>query len=202
MSTLPRLAAVGTLLLLLSGCALISAPPPPQPQSEDSAPDVEPEVTEEETPAGPAFGADYAAVDPASLAAPDQDGLSWVSPSRNLMCGILEESQGGTLGEWGCTIGEKNWTFPSDSPDDYCYDAQTSCGWGIVGFADEVPNPRYNGGMLFSSEMDQGEYPVLAYGQSVTYLGVTCISSEDGIQCQHLTTGHGFLISRSDNLIY
>ena len=196
------MAVVGSLALLLAGCALVGGPAPvPPPQPDLPAAPSESAPAEETAPVVPPFGVGYAPVDPSVLRAPDQEGLSWVSPSRNLKCGILDTGSG-TLGEWGCTIGEKNWSFPTDSPDDFCYDAQTSCGWGIVGYADEVPNPRYNGGVLFSSEMDQGQYPVLAYGQSVTYLGVTCISSENGIQCQHATSAHGFLISRSDNLIY
>lgn len=43
---------------------------------------------------------------------------------------------------------------------------------------------------------------VLPYGASLTYRDMACDSSEDGMTCRSLISGHGFLLSRSDYQLY
>ena len=135
----------------------------------------------------------------------DTEDVNFASPSGNIGCAIL----GDRLYDpflWGCAIGEKDWNFPTDSPDDYCYEAEVPCGGGIEVDGNGLPHPRYRGdpgfpGALASGPMDV-PIRVLEYGQSVTFGDVTCYSEEVGITCDNAVSGHGFVIARDRNDIY
>ncbi|MEO6115872.1 MAG: hypothetical protein ABIP33_05760 [Pseudolysinimonas sp.] len=47
-------------------------------------------------------------------------------------------------------------------------------------------------------------YPtkVLAYGTSVSYEGITCVSQSEGVTCIEIASGHGFFISKTANDIF
>jgi hypothetical protein len=139
------------------------------------------------------------AVDSALYAAQEiGSGVVFVSPSRNLRCGIIHWHEQAT---WGCTIVEKEWEFPRDDPADYCYDAQVSCGEGIEAYGDGEPHPRKRGDVAFESEY-RTDTPVLEYGTSISDYDVTCASEERGITCENARTGHGFTISETLNEIW
>ncbi len=42
----------------------------------------------------------------------------------------------------------------------------------------------------------------LSYGMSLTYRDMGCDSTEDGMICRSLVSGHGFRLSRSDYEIF
>ncbi len=164
--------------------------------------DETPEPTEEPAaPAavGPAMPASTP-VDPALFAMDGWNGVNFVSPSGNLQCGILWYAKPGVVDSWGCAALEHSWAFPSASPDDFCYDSQVDCGNGIQARDGGAPQPMQRGGVEFGSEM--GGARVLAYGESVTFGGITCASTEVGTQCVNEKDGHGFLISKSKNQIW
>lgn len=129
--------------------------------------------------------------------------VSFGSPSGNIGCSILG-AENHSL--WGCAIDEKEWTFPRDSPDDYCYDAQVPCGGGIEADGAELPHPRYRGDPgfpgAFVSYGVTGVVRTLEYGQSVTFGDVTCFSETAAVTCINNVSGHGFVIARDRNDIF
>lgn len=155
----------------------------------------------------------FEAVDPTLYFVNDLDGaaywgewstqdVNFSSPDRNIGCGILGDDAAQPL-LWGCAIATKDWTFPTDDPNDYCYNAQVPCGGGIEASGAELPDPRYRSDPGFPGAvvtgMPDAPIRVLEYGQSVTFNGVTCYSEETGITCEHAGSGHGFVISESRN---
>ena len=124
--------------------------------------------------------------------------MVFVSPSRNLRCGVVHFDGPAT---WGCSIVEKDWEFPSESPEDYCYEAHVPCGWGIEATGDGMPHPRMRGDVAFESEsrVRLGRPPI----RHVRHLlGRDVHVEERGITCENTQTGHGFTISRSLNEIW
>jgi hypothetical protein len=128
-------------------------------------------------------------------------GPAFNSPSLNLHCGILDFGSSG--GYWGCQAEQHSWTFASTAPGDPCYHSEINCGEGIeatiggpVGVL-QAGDIHYPGG-------DQHDYPtkVLAYGESVSFEGVTCASESDGVTCIEAASGHGFFISKTANDIF
>ena len=208
----PALALLAA-LAILAGCsgAPVAVEPPPT-----TAPATSPTPTPTPTPSAETAAptpdpSDFTAVDPALFSvkgAPQSQGWSYddvnfVSPSGNLGCAILDH--GGDT--WGCKIGEKNWEFPSASPDDYCFDAQIYCGNGIEAQGQGAPHPYmhsdpgFPAGLAIDDNTD-GWVRVLQYGEMVTFNGVTCFSEEAAVTCENSASGHGFVISRDVNEIY
>ncbi|HWM33194.1 MAG TPA: hypothetical protein VNR36_03035 [Pseudolysinimonas sp.] len=201
------IAALAGASLLLTGCGA----------GPSTVTAVTPEITAPESDAEPADGdeltdgpADTPTLLPPAIPADPRDfavpgwaqGVSFVSPSGNLSCGI--RAYDGVLDLWGCAIREHDWRFPSSSPGDYCYASEIDCGNGIVwrgGVGDDAPAPLMRGGAEFA---DEAGYPVkvLQYGYSVTFMGVTCASTDQHVVCEDPSTGHGLVISRNENLIY
>lgn len=191
---LAALLAAAALALVLSACST-GAPNHPIAQATDAPATAEPTPTPTPTEAATAF----TPVDPTAYAAQEiGGGVVFVSPSRNLRCGVVHFEGPVT---WGCSIVEKTWEFPSESPDDYCYDAQVPCGWGIEAVGDGEPHPRMRSDVAFESEY-RTDTAVLEYGTSISYSDITCESEERGITCENTSTGHGFTISQSLNEIW
>ena len=192
---LGALLAAAALALVLSACSA-GTPNDPVAQATDAPAVAAPTPTAAPAPEPEPTVID---VDPTAYAAQELgSGVVFVSPSRNLRCGVVHWDGPAT---WGCSIIEKEWEFPRESPDDFCYDAQVSCGWGIEATGDEMPHPRKRGDVAFESEY-RTDSPVLGYGTSVSYSGITCVSEERGITCEDIRTGHGFTISKSLNEIW
>jgi hypothetical protein len=197
-----RLLAITAAVLLLSGCTAVNGP-----EDADPTPTASPEAaspTPTPTPESPIPPS--TAVDAALFFVADwREGVSFVSPSGNLSCGIY--SDGGVLDMWGCTARERDWEFPSANPGDPCYEAaqvEMGCGDGIVvtpAYQGDVPHPLSRGGAEFA---DEGGFATrtLQYGESVTYLTVTCASTSEHVICADLSTGHGLVISRDENTIF
>jgi hypothetical protein len=165
----------------------------PTPVAEPTTPAPEPSAPPTAATATPV------AVDPTLYAAQEiGSGVVFVSPSRNIRCGIVHWHEQAT---WGCSIVEKEWEFPREDAADYCYDSQIPCGWGIEAYGDEEPHPRKRSDVAFESEY-RTDTPVLEYDTSITDYDVTCTSEERGITCQNAVTGHGFTISETLNEIW
>ena len=166
-----------------------------------------PTPTPSATAVDPAAG--FTAVDPAVFAVDDWEGVNFISPSRNLRCGITRPAGSSDELLWGCNIVEYNWEFPRSSPDDYCYDAQVHCGNGIEARGAALPHPWQHSDPGIPATLplggpEYGEYDIatLQYGEAVTYAGITCTSEALHVSCVNPASGHGFVISRDENTIY
>lgn len=190
-AAVPALAAL-TVLLALGGCALISAPPPPVPQDQvddqptgeiTEAPPVE--APPADVPASHLPGATPVDVS-AYVISGFGDGPEFVSPSGNLLCRI----QSASTSTASCVANEHSWEYPP------CTDEVCSAYTGITPEGEVAVFRR--GGAEFANEVGYGA-AVLAYGRSIAFAGVTCVSTEDGMVCEDDTTRHGFLMSRSEH---
>ena len=131
------------------------------------------------------------------------NGPAFNSPSGNLHCGILRFGPGIDGGYWGCAADQHTWIFSSANPGDPCYNSEVNCGGGIEA---EIGGPV---GVLKAGDVqfpgtDPTDYPtkVLPYGKSVSYEGITCAVTTDGVTCIELASGHGFFISKTANDIF
>lgn len=186
------------------------APSEDSSETDDALAEEDNSSTRPPNPAAPVEGT-FTAVDPARFENSMMEGVRFLSPSGNLGCII---SPPGVYDElWGCTIGVQDWQFPSDSPDDFCFEAPISCGRGIEAFGNNTPEPRLRGDVGYPAAMaistlDGGSADVgmpvqtLEYGSSVTLGPVTCYSELAAITCHHAGTQHGFSIAKDRNLIY
>ena len=195
-----RLLAIPFALALLAGCSAPSPAPSPSATPSETA-----SATPTPTPTPESPIPASTAVDPALFFVPQwAGGVSFVSPSGNLSCGI-RTFDGATVDLWGCAIREKYWEFPRSEPGDYCYAFQEiGCGDGIASRPAEdggVPTPLARGGAEFADEAGFG-VRTLQYGESVSYLGITCASTSEHVICADEAPGRGFVISRDENIIF
>jgi hypothetical protein len=131
------------------------------------------------------------------------EGVHFVSPSRNEGCAILGASSA-EPDLWGCALANQDWSFSDSSPDDYCFESEVPCGYGIEATGSEAPHPRRRGDPGFPAGIaifdTTGIQPVVAtlpFDHSVTYGDVTCVSAKSGITCSNTLSGHGFSVSRA-----
>jgi hypothetical protein len=127
--------------------------------------------------------------------------VSWVSPSKNIACAIVES--GSFAGLWGCTVTDHTWVAPNSQPGDICYNnSGEDCGSGVQAIGAGKLQGR-NEYVFASQRFLSGQTPTsgviraLAYGHSVTADGITCASLETGMTCANATSGHGFTLSKS-----
>lgn len=123
-------------------------------------------------------------VDPSRFVDPNRtDGYFFVSPSRNLSCGIVKD--GGRL-LTGCQAWVKVANLPA------CNDPQGASS-PVIEFRKGARASGYclNEG-VFSAETD-----VLEYGQRITVGGVACTSLRTGVTCVDTATGRGFRAARA-----
>jgi hypothetical protein len=194
-------------VVVLAGCGQAAAPvDTPVAQSPSPSADSTEAVTIEPSPVRD---------DPAGFAAPaiegagsDWEGVHFVSPTGNEGCAILGPSSA-EPDLWGCALAAQDWAFPRDDPSDFCYDAQTSCGYGIEVTGADAPHPRYRGDpgfpagiTIFDTAHTQPPVATLPYGHSVTYGDVTCVSAPTGIACENEASGHGFTVSKAAYDLY
>jgi len=199
-------AASALVVLGLSGCVAQPDAAPTSPPAATASP--APTATTTPEPEQPQF----VAVDPTlffldsipeSWGSWDSQDVNFVSPDGNLGCAILGADN--SL-RWGCKIGEKAWEFPSASAEDFCFDAQVSCGQGIEAAGTELPHPWFRSDPGFPATFAIGQpndvIRVLNTGESVTFGDVTCYSEETDIRCENAASGHGFVISETRNEIF
>ena len=123
------------------------------------------------------------------------DSYEFDSPSGNLHCGIYDMTRNDFGYLYGCRIDEKDWSFPDDSPGDFCHGMEVRCGWGIESMDGEVPRPLAKSDATYSMHPDDW---VLPYGTSIAVGPILCESTEVGVTCRD-AGGHGFTISKSLN---
>lgn len=192
------LATVLAVCVVLNGCAGATPVAPDEASPSAAAPSLPTASTPEPT----ATPSPLASADPADFAPVDfGTGVVFNSPDRNLACGILSVGDDAGPSLWGCAITEQEWAFSTADPSDFCFDSQVPCGRGIEALGSDEPHPRKRGDAAFESEYSSTtrELPI---GSSLTFDDVQCDSTESGITCSHLVSGHGFTISRTSNEIW
>ena len=149
----------------------------------------------------------YIADDPATYILEDDSTYSWITPSRNMACGIesvyYQNSNDHTM--WGCEVDKHSWVTPHAKAGDFCYNAQIPCGTGVVAIDAQVPTPSEHGDERYPSEeaMFGNTTPIalatrtLPYGHSITVGTITCVSLATGMTCSNTVGGHGFTVSAS-----
>lgn len=180
-----RIASTALLLVLvLTGCVPSPTPDP------TAAPTPNPTEAPEATPT-PTSGDDPAAwtpagtpVDAAAYAHPD-GGVVFSSPSGNIQCGYSHYSEPGW---WWCLLIEQTVELPAAS-EEAC-EGLTPNGLGVKGADPNATPESFCAGAV--------ESLALPYGSSITYREMACDSTEDGMTCRSLESGHGFRLSRSD----
>ena len=171
---LTRMAALGAILLLLAGCSTAPLPGTVKPGDTPT-----PTLT-------PTAIVEFAPVDPVAYGTLLADaGVDFDSPDGGIHCGILGFGDGRQF--FGCAVDAAAYDEPSGTA--------AGCGGGFITAVTGTPEVLCE--TTFAGETPE-RYPdvrVLEIGSSVTTLGVTCFSGDDGIACVSDTTGAGFRVS-------
>lgn len=109
--------------------------------------------------------------------------VGFQSPSGNIHCGFHPD---GLV----CQISE----FTYAPPDLDCHGAGAP---GATFGIDEMGDS-----FLFCAGDVEGGGPTLAYGKQIAVGSKHCVSREDGITCQDVTSGHGFKVARAAYQLY
>jgi hypothetical protein len=177
----------------ISGCVAAPSPIPDLVQASASPPpsvDATPSATTVESwaPSGqPANPADFEHGD---------GGIAFDSPSGNIHCGYSLYREPGW---WWCLLAEQTVELPA-APDGNCTGTYMD-GTAIVpnGFGMDPTEPDATPTTFCAGS---GDSPTLDYGMSLSYRDMGCDSTEDGMICRSLISGHGFRLSRSDYEIF
>lgn len=187
---------VAAAMVLVAGCAAdaSSSPPPPSPTTvpDDAWWEATPDATVEVPPPNPSRLPASTALDPAGFIPADSPFGSWpefVSPSGNLTCAIPGVS-GGQGFRAMCSAAEHSWAY------DPCEPESPICARFTMIDPSGVVTSGMNGGAVAAFEVGI-PVNVLPYGNSISYGGVTCASTEEGMICEDESTRQGFLMSRS-----
>jgi len=182
-----RVTVAFLVVFALAGCVGGAEPTPPPPGRPSPIQTVEPSASPAPSAAG--WQPSGNPVDPAAYAHPD-GGVAFSSPSGNIQCGYSTYREPGW---WWCLLVQYSVELP---PSDECVGEYTDGspitpnGLGVTG---SDPDALPESFCAFA-----GEGPTLAYGQSIAYRDMACDSTEDGMTCRNLVSGHGFRLSRSD----
>lgn len=128
----------------------------------------------------------------------------WVSPSRNISCGIQLYDSGNTV--FGCQARQAPLPAVHGNHDHMSSDGfeHDPCMWPnpSVGVLFEQGVPRhicYHQG-TFSLEPEVADRSVLEYGETIRVGDMSCTSEEAGMTCYQ--GGRGFFLSRESVAIY
>ncbi|WP_075123360.1 DUF6636 domain-containing protein, partial [Pseudomonas aeruginosa] len=124
-------------------------------------------------------------------------GVAFASPSGNIQCGFSE--YGSNTPWWWCLLQSQTVVLPPD-PRGACSGTDAS-GAPIApnGLGVDASDPA---ALPVSFCAAAAGSEVLSYGTSLTYRDMACDSTEDGMICRSLVSGHGFRLSRSDYELY
>jgi hypothetical protein len=112
------------------------------------------------------------------------------SPSKNIYCMVLEE---GSVSAVDCEIIERTNGRPIRP-----VPADCDLEWGNRFFLENSGRAQ----LICTGDTLRGsEAFVLPYGERLDYFGITCSSSETGIECIN-DDGHGFKISKGRQTLY
>lgn len=174
-------------VLVLAGCAVPAAPVAGGPTAPPSSDSPTPTATPTPEPVNPSHLPAATAVDYTAYVFPEfHDGPEWVSPSGNLQCAIHGDPD--YYWKAGCVAAEHSWEYPP------C-DSEVCSAFTGLDQAGQVQVFR-RGGAEFVGEGFGYTANVLPYGSSISFAGVTCVSTEDGMYCEDQATFHGFLMSK------
>ncbi|MGA7436420.1 MAG: DUF6636 domain-containing protein [Solirubrobacterales bacterium] len=110
---------------------------------------------------------------------------SFQSPTGNIAC-YMDSKEGAR-----CDIAKKTWAAPAKP-------SSCTLDWGSG-----LSIKRGEGTFVCAGDtvMNPGA-PILKYGESSSQGAFSCESSESGMNCINTGTGHGFILSRADALVY
>ncbi|HOZ32130.1 MAG TPA: hypothetical protein PLM52_04565 [Tabrizicola sp.] len=116
------------------------------------------------------------------------DYVEFRSPTGNILCSIYSDKVGATA---RCDLLELTPSY-SKRPAGCAFD------WGHS-FAVESKGKGY---LACVSDVASGPgAAVLRYGQAITVGGISCVSSETGMECTN-AKGHGFSVSKGQQKLY
>ena len=117
-------------------------------------------------------------------AIPDGGGFVDISsPTRNIACWM-------TVGGVRCDVSSHTWTVPPKL--DGCQHDYGAMEIGETG-------PGYLG---CTSDAIGGSENIIPYGEGIAYKGFECRSSQQGMYCRNLRTGHGFLAAAERYILF
>lgn len=137
---------------------------------------VAPDVTPGPTASDPAAGG---AVDPSTLGV---DGPRFATPSHNIACRMDQADSSAR-----CDVVTRTWQVPPQP-------SSCASAWGQGA---QVVGPDVGTLTCASDTVADPSATVLQYGESVTYGGIVCVSSNTGVRCTDTGTQHGFRVSRA-----
>lgn len=108
------------------------------------------------------------------------DLTGFTSPSMNIGCMIAPSHA-------RCDIQERDWSPPPRPADCPSF---TGYGQGII------VTPGRPAQIVCAGDTAYNHNGVLAYGESITAGVLRCTSTQSGMTCRDLQTGHGFTIAR------
>ena len=119
----------------------------------------------------------------------------FLMPSGNVACSL-------ELGEVECQTLSFTWKPPASmisqcGPDGDCSGDTMGLSAGGVHINQHSDVPLWN-----AAQDEHKKIPVLAYQQVANFSPFACLSAEDGVTCWHVSTHHGFKISKSTFLYW
>ena len=176
---LTRLLGIVASALVLAGCS--TAPLPGT---------VKPGETPSPTPTpDPGGVVEFSPVDPVPYGTLLADaGVDFDSPDGRIHCGILGFGDGRQF--FGCAVDDATYDEPAATA--------AGCGGGFRADVDGAPEVLCEAAFAGETPDRYPDVLVLPVGSSVTTLGVTCFSGDDGIACISDATGSGFRVSPDD----
>ncbi len=117
----------------------------------------------------------------------DPPGDAFRMPSGNVSCVVTADESGAFL---RCDLSENQARIPKP-PQDCELDFGNAFALGLHGKATR----------LCAGDTVAGGHPVLAYGQTWSSRGFTCLSRKQGVRCTN-ADGHGFELSRKQQKLF
>lgn len=118
-----------------------------------------------------------------------QEFLTFKSPSGNILCALYDDSDPGAR----CDMSELTPSYTQPPAEcEFDWGASFAIGAGaaegeLACVSDAIANPN--------------ETPVLPYGATVSFGGVSCRSAETGITCVN-NAGHGFALAKKKQRLF
>jgi hypothetical protein len=135
-------------------------------------------------PTDPPSAATVTDVDPRRYRDPNRDdGYFFVSPSKNLACGFVDDGE-------GILTGCQAWVRVANLP--ACDDPE-----GASSPAIDFRKGSRASGYCLNEGVFSADTEVLQYGQRITVGGVACISLRTGVTCTDKVSGRGFRAARA-----
>lgn len=172
MAQRPVLVAIWIVVLAATGCGGAHDP-------DDATSSTMSQASASATAARSPTPATSAASTPDSNAPAEPELVGFNSPTGTIGCVFFQ-------GSVRCDVAEHTWDLPPRPAD-----CEFGYGQGLSISAGAEPEIVCAGDTTLF-----GDYPTLAYGESVTVGALRCDSAEDGVTCRDTKSGHGFVVAR------